>query len=516
MDALDGPQDRLTSDSGLQELFRTRACREAQQSYLDLYKQLDNFVKFLSMASNYRHLANIAGDAGMYHLRTRLHHLLQEIELCLVQISQGVSRLMREVRKTVTDITLGDPKPAGRQLLWLERLQLIDEGALGRCFKSLLEALQELRYLSSEARLPELQDSCKRSLNQISEITASAEFRSRCAEVPPIAQLADGPARLGLEDEDQVQGEVAELTSQTAPAAWSVERHFPLRPQEATAMRSRGLGQLLDRHRRFSSLGEAVEALNSEAEAAESDFCVVCCGPLGSGLQEPPADAELDSNEVDRCNEGDYACLFRPGGREAAQEALSLESLNAWSSMEAKLDSEGQLTRLSLAPLAISEAQEGAQEVVQEVHQADIDAVTERSSHQTEAAQPPPAERENVRGKVCSEEEQGRFYELLFGAVLPLLGDGTSLSGAQAISLLQRSGMEERDLVDVLAAEATDPEEPVDRDTLRRLLGLVAHVQAGCQGEELKAARNCVPECVPSLRGLNWDGRRLRILEPLV
>ena len=44
----------------------------------------------------YRKLANIAGDAAMYHLRGSLHHLLQEIESNLAQIFMGVLPLLRD------------------------------------------------------------------------------------------------------------------------------------------------------------------------------------------------------------------------------------------------------------------------------------------------------------------------------------------------------------------------------------------------------------------------------------
>eukprot|EP00913_Durusdinium_trenchii_P025152 g23611.t1 len=82
VDALDEGED-LALGSGIHQLFRSKSSREVQQQYLDLYKQLDNLIKFLSMVAHYRRLANIAGDAAMYHLRSTLHHLLQEIEIAV-------------------------------------------------------------------------------------------------------------------------------------------------------------------------------------------------------------------------------------------------------------------------------------------------------------------------------------------------------------------------------------------------------------------------------------------------
>eukprot|EP00435_Cladocopium_sp_Y103_P010823 s3986_g2.t2 len=80
VDSVDG-EEKLAAASGVHELFRSERSREVQQQYLDLYKQLDNFIKFLSMVAHYKTLATVAGDAAMYHLRSTLHHLLQEIEI---------------------------------------------------------------------------------------------------------------------------------------------------------------------------------------------------------------------------------------------------------------------------------------------------------------------------------------------------------------------------------------------------------------------------------------------------
>ncbi|CAJ1393877.1 unnamed protein product [Effrenium voratum] len=221
MDALDA-QEQLAEASGIHELFRASGCREVQQSYLDLYKQLDNVIKFLSMVAHYRRLATVAGDAAMYHLRAILHHLLQEIETSMAQVSLLVSRIMREVRRAVMNATSGNAKgAAGGTLLWLSRLQVIDEQALGRSTLALLEALQQLRFLSSEARLPELRKSCQQSLQQICALTASPEFRSRCLEVPPETTLPALEIFAGEEEEAETEPlEEAEAPAllETAPA----------------------------------------------------------------------------------------------------------------------------------------------------------------------------------------------------------------------------------------------------------------------------------------------------------
>ncbi|CAJ1452886.1 unnamed protein product, partial [Effrenium voratum] len=132
------------------------------------------------------------------------------------------SRIMREVRRAVMNATSGNAKgAAGGTLLWLSRLQVIDEQALGRSTLALLEALQQLRFLSSEARLPELRKSCQQSLQQICALTASPEFRSRCLEVPPETTLPALEIFAGEEEEAETEPlEEAEAPAllETAPA----------------------------------------------------------------------------------------------------------------------------------------------------------------------------------------------------------------------------------------------------------------------------------------------------------
>eukprot|EP00931_Biecheleriopsis_adriatica_P117083 TRINITY_DN92636_c0_g1_i1.p1 TRINITY_DN92636_c0_g1~~TRINITY_DN92636_c0_g1_i1.p1 ORF type:complete len:775 (-),score=176.00 TRINITY_DN92636_c0_g1_i1:40-2364(-) len=466
-DALDSDfEARLRQESGVHELFRSRSCREVQQCFLDLHKHLDNVVKFFSLAGHYRRLANIAGDAAMYHLRTSLHHLLQEIELAVVQVAAAVSRIMQEVRRTVMNITQGDTKTGSRQLLWLERLRLIDEHALGRCQKALLETFQELRYLSSETRLPKLQASCRKSLEQITDITASSEFRSRCAEAPPKALMPSEPLE-SVPAESQVQNTLT---------AWSVERQFSLQQSEVVALRRHGKESLLDRHPVFSTPGAAVEALNEGVLKELGEFCLIRCG------QQTSAENSADSG---------YVCLVREGCRQAAQEALGLDSLESTTSAA---------SRSSIAA-AVAEAQLSLMHEAPETPEA------------SDAAQARDAPEVRAIGKLCEEEEQNRFYGLLMGAVLPLLGDGTSLSGDQTVKLLQRAGLSEMELQDVLTAEGVNLDEPVEAEGLCRLLKLVACVQSGCS--DVSAAQRQIPDRVPAIRGLNWDGKKLRITEAM-
>lgn len=438
MDALD--EQGSLECSGLQELFRSPDSRDLQQVYLDLYKHIDNVVKFLSAAVHYKTLANIAGDAAMYHLRDRLHHLLHEIELGVVQVFHAVSNIMGQVRHTVTDVTLRDPCPHGRRRLWLERLQYIDESFSVRNYRGLLDAIQQLRYLSSEARLPALQASCRGALEQIAGISSSPEFRLRCAETPPEAALPDffQPPDSSLRPlpcappQGQLAITDAKLIREVPP--WSMERQISRSCQEAAAPVLR-LPETLPvpffQRESAGDLGDVVDGLNCGSISSSAGVCVVHC----EGSQE-------------------YVALYTPGAEEAALKALGLEE-------------------------AVST--EGSP-VIEELEKAQMEA---------------------------------EYYAVLFAAVLPFLADGQSdlLTGRRVQAFLERSGLEATVLKEIFALEGGADKVLIDVDALQRLGRLVAHAQAG--RIDLAAARNVVPPAPPQLRGLEWDGRRVKVKEAL-
>ncbi|CAE7372021.1 scrn3 [Symbiodinium sp. CCMP2592] len=366
-EALVDQSSALPEASGIHDLFRPSCFREVQQCYLDLYKHLDNFITFLSMVTHYRRLANIAGDAGMYHLRTSLHHLLQEIEMSMAQITALSSRVMQDVRKMVLNLMSDNAKGAtGRNLVWLERLQLVDEASIGKSCKALLEALQDVRYMSSEAYLPQLKQSALQSLQVIGEITASAEFRSRCAEAPPAAFAPEMLAGLADASPD------ASPASDAAPSPSSPEPAEDLPPPAPAT------------------------GATPAVEAQVADL--------------PQASPETGSHE---------GITYPQAGRE------------------------------------------------------------------------------------CSQEEEDRFYELLFAAVLPLLGDGVAMPSSQVRYLLEKTGLSSTDFEDDILGPA-DSEAMVDAEAIRHLLQKAAKLQAK-QPPDLPATR------LPWIDGLRWDGKRVRI-----
>jgi len=454
--------DQPLSDSGLQDYFQAQHLQDVQQTYLALYEDLDKFVKFLSMIEHYKLLANIAGDAAMYHLRVTLHHLLQEVELVVVRVEAAVSKIMKVVKGAVIDLTLRPQSPSAKQLIWLERLQHIDECARNRSYRNLVTAMAELRYLSCDARLPALQAACERSFHQISDITTSQEFRSRCTESPPepgsiaipaptaMAPLANGAAS-AVEDE----------------LPWSLERQFRLTPEE---LQGPALGEeqlQVVRQCSASELGAVVEDLNQGRIPDPGDFCLVQCE---------------ESQE--------YITLHKTGRREAAVGALGLNEAS-W-----KAEASGRLAQ-HLSELATA--------VATPALEPEVPAAVECPSEKQ-------AGKETKQGQL-----QSCFYEVLFAAVLPLFEQEEFLSGEQVLALLQRSELSQ-ELIDAIFAievQGKSKTARVDCKMLERMGQLVAHAQAGC--EDLKAVKGTLPSKVPNFRGFLWDEQRpkkMSVLEP--
>merc|ERR1719487_805772 len=183
--------DRLASGdsmqgSGLCDVF----CKDSSSDlidefYLKLFEKLDDFIKFLSLLLVYRRLANVAGDAAMFQLRTGLHHLLQELEVRLLDVQRCFGRVTDDAKRMVqTRAALGDTNTPKREL-WIERLQRISERDFTSAYEKLIKSIQQLRFLSSSARQPALRKACSRSMNKLKELTESVEFSSRCLEAPP-------------------------------------------------------------------------------------------------------------------------------------------------------------------------------------------------------------------------------------------------------------------------------------------------------------------------------------------
>lgn len=476
MDIIDGPDASLGASTGIQILFRPRNKRDVQQSYLDLYKAIDNLMMFLSLLVRYRRFANLGGDAAMYHLRESFHHLLQQIELALAQMLHLASKVMQEVRSKVLELMLVESKISGRTQLWVERLQHINETRHVKNYRSLLEAIQQLRYLSSEARLPALQASCMRSLEQITNITSSAEFRGRCLEAPPLhaLQLPAPPAAVEV-------GSMSSSSGAEAGPKWSVERTFWLKADEVAALQG-DRSSLLEMHDVYQSLGQAVDALNTGATPESSSFCIIRCQPSRS--EAGPLE---------------YACLYQTGARTAAIEGLNFDSIELHLSAQSPLLAEEE-----------PHIQHEEVEIPRPEAAAPAEVPPTPTTQVTEPAVQP--------GRSCQAEEQNNFYELLFLAVLPCFTDGDLLTGSQAKEVFRRAGLQPEALDRIFRLEAVNDGDLVDCNQFRLLGLLVAHSQASgfVRSDQLASVQGTVPSCVPGLRGLTWDGRRLRVLEPFI
>lgn len=176
--------------SGLCDLFQTPASEKLlDEYYLDLFTALDDFIKFLSMLLVYRRLANTAGDAGMCRLRAGLHHLLSELEASCVQVRRMAAKISFEAKGAAAKLASLGQRQSHRRTLWIERLRVVDESAFDKAFQTALETIQELRFLSSAARMPELRRACAQSVQELGDIMASPEFRLRCSHAPPQVAL---------------------------------------------------------------------------------------------------------------------------------------------------------------------------------------------------------------------------------------------------------------------------------------------------------------------------------------
>jgi len=217
---------RLDSSTGICNVFED--ARDTAIMHISLAKQLDNFVKFLSVIEHYKRLSNVAGDVAMYYLRTSLQHLLLELELTIGQVDQLASCMMEEVMRTVTSIKLNrlPTHGMGRTNLWIKRLQHIDMRALKASHTAFIEAVQALRFLTVEARLPQIQDTFLDSIKEVSELSVALEFSSRCA-VPPPLPLSVMNHSFENKDENQTTPSCVSLSASAKPLPEVHEAEFP-------------------------------------------------------------------------------------------------------------------------------------------------------------------------------------------------------------------------------------------------------------------------------------------------
>jgi len=479
-DASDG--NASFANSGLLELFRNMDSRDVLQNYMNLMKHLDNFVMFLSMFLHYKSLANIAGDAGMHALRIGLQHLLQELEYAMVLVHQHVLRLTDQTMHKVMELMLADSNPSGRTRLWIERLQHVDVTAFTKIHHALLEAVQQLRSLSAVSRLPALQNSCRRSLEQLSDTTQSEEFRSRCAHLPPTGML---PALAAPDISDNQGVMVTEVTSPVPSSIgnepvvvdvidpWEVGLKQRLDPVESMHLQTVGQSWALPKN--VDSVSNAVRGLNQGAIQCDEDFCII-----RSSSQR----------------EAGYYILWKTSTHEcAAVEALK-SALEVGRATMPAVGEVGDGEEATSTPLVSKEDEK-------EEEEEEKGAVVHVGKQ---------VEDTTVPIRPVDEVEDAQYYETLIGAVCPLFGgsEPDKLSYESASALLSRGGVPEKTLSWIVDTEKTERHVAIDKLALQRMGRLVAHAQAGCTN--LEKTRGVAPGRLPVLRGLEWDPRRRKVL----
>mmetsp|Transcript_74475 Transcript_74475/g.206850 ORF Transcript_74475/g.206850 Transcript_74475/m.206850 type:complete len:789 (-) Transcript_74475:125-2491(-) len=470
----------LQSGSGICDLFWNAKNSDLQLVYFDLFKQMDNFILFLSSFMVYKRMANIAGDAAMSKLRTGLHHLLRELEHSLMQVRQGAARVADEAKHTAAELAMSAATPSGRRLDWIERMQHIDEITIDKAFQGAMESIQELRFLSSEARQPALHRACKRSLVQLADITESSAFRARCQHALPAMAEPD----LTAVDDEPEEGVLLALPAPPAGeaieavpsegAVWSVERQFVADDADVV-----GRPELIDPKalsggsRGFAIVGEAVSKLNAGVIECPNDFCIVGVPEVDGGGSGEGSTAEEEIVAL--------IVLYKRGARNAAMSSLGLTDA------------------AEVAEEAIVDTPEEPQEDLPCGQDLDF---------------PEP------RSVPLAEEDT--FYEVLLMSVSPFFGGGDVdiLTRGQAVVLLERTGLGGADVQTVLdqglASMRKGKRDMVDCPALKRIGREVATLQAIAHHAGSPASAPTHGEntaLLPELRGISWDGRRIRVLE---
>jgi len=478
--------------SGLQESFQDQSSLHVLKAYLGLFDNIDRFAKFMSMIEHYKLLANIGGDAGMYHLRASLHHLLQELELVLLPMEQETAQIMDSVKRVVRDIALTDSQPSGKRLLWIERLQAIDESSQAKSFLNFRDTMSELRYLSCDARLPALQSACQQSLSQITAIMDSPEFLRRCTENPPALEsptfeaIADGPASPEEGDDSGIV-----VISHTL---WSLQHEFRVQQDEMQTAHLPDSLKTQIRSCSASEVGDIVADLNN-GKIPDPGVCYI-----------------LQCHGTTEC-----IILHKADQRELAVEVLGLGESERRRSVQRNVTR--CCTELSVQEEPGQASEEGVASVTTQTVVDPAAAVEPaRASEEvaalmtTQTVVDPAAAVENA----VSLEKQATFYEVLFAAILPLFEQDEHLTASQLRKLLARSNLDGSLLEQILATERDAlRHDSVDSQILKRLGCLVAHAQCGLT--DVVAAQRRDPHNVPVLRGILWDERRpkrVSITEP--
>eukprot|EP00927_Polykrikos_kofoidii_P017735 TRINITY_DN18100_c0_g2_i1.p1 TRINITY_DN18100_c0_g2~~TRINITY_DN18100_c0_g2_i1.p1 ORF type:complete len:850 (-),score=127.03 TRINITY_DN18100_c0_g2_i1:46-2595(-) len=514
--------------SGLCEWFRgSGSSRLLDEFYLDLFEQIDDLIKFMSMLAVYKRLANIAGDAAVYRLRAGVHHLLEELEGRLVQVRRKAARVADEAKHAAAELSSQRSRPSDRVVAWIDRLQYIDDLAMDLAFQRMMESIRELSYLSSAARQPELQRSCELSIMQLLDTIDSPAFRARCIQAPPPAaemfQITSGgfadanvslPATIGTQSKAVLALE-APVQSLEAPPdlAWSVDRSFPCDDADFSSH-----SELTATKIEAQTLAGAVERLNRDmcGDAFRVVRLIVPTASLSSNVAVAfgkAAVSELPTTFV----------VYQKDAREAAMSALGLLDISYCGIGQAEdANDTGEITH----PCSSGHVEAQVSYVVEEepvVEEAE--PVVEEASISTDSvevvkAPNPPTNTymEEPCGVSLNEEED--YYDKLFYSVLPIYGDSYAmdhdvLSRDQAAAFLKTAHhVDAAQVHQILDQElgGRRSSSVVTVSVLRQLGRHIAVAQASAASNEVtvNAQGATLTQALPSFEGFLWDGKRVR------
>mmetsp|Transcript_56335 Transcript_56335/g.150629 ORF Transcript_56335/g.150629 Transcript_56335/m.150629 type:complete len:836 (-) Transcript_56335:79-2586(-) len=520
---MDHAGSKAMSESGLFSWFQGERYLQAQQDYLDLIKHLDNFVGFLCTVKRYHQLSDVGGDAAMHYLRDGFHHLLQELQNSLVQVYDYAARVSEATKRTVTDMAIKSPRLTFAEETWISKLLIIDEVTLKRVRRALLTGIDEARRLTVTARLPELQQAARQAVEQLRDVTGSDEFRARAsmALFGPDLSGQHALANSGLSTNQNKDVLMIDCPGplEEPPAIEEISNETNLENNVDNTTTDSHVKTMVDdgSHSRASpppvtfALAETV-VVSPDEESTYYDMLLTgaLIGVFGSEeVTATQAHSLLESSCL-----GDTIVrhiLATEGFRNESGRVVPREALQRMSQLvahcQAGVDVQDALLRGSPGRLP------NFQGLHWDGHRLRVDPGGLPSSGALAAVpastQPPSPE---VSPEV-SPEEEATFYEMLIGAVImPFFGE--AVTAEQAKALLQRSELPAASVQKVLSTELGRVSRSVDGRAVQRMCKLVAHMQNGCT--DLRVAQHESPHRLPVLRGLRWDGRRLRCTEPFL
>lgn len=445
----------VEANSGLSELFQAECDGEAQAALLDLFVHLDNFIKFVSLLHQYSQMADIAGDAAMFRLRMPLHHLLQELEMSLVQCGEHTSRLLYEANRKVVLRTSTAGYFEARETVWVERLRrFVDGQEVSRIAGRIFEEIHELRDLSSEARLPELAQSCQVGIQQLIDLAASREFKDRCVKPPP-----EMDTLLALRDETAAIGALA-----TAPAY-------------ATSDSLAGVSgtSSLDHPSAIHPASPLPVVLAVDAGTPKP----LADGVADEGVLSAAIPAVEHTTDHVRAHSGD------------TDGALAEQALHEADRVNSVITSVGIACE---SPGLIAEADDGVrgQEVTDEAIRPEAVPSTTDTAKST---------------AVDLKAEEALFYQKLWGAMMVFRDDPDEiLSDGELKKIIDRAGLAKEDSAQIvlvacnMAKRAKESQSDETESQNEEILRLVGKMVARAQSTQL-----------PEFRGIKWTGKKMSV-----